>query len=227
MAEKKTCPSCQKEIDADAKKCPECQTELEILYWEIETESGEKVLHSGEQSVRSIREELISGKLKLSNRSRQYIEILQRVEDGKRDYGLKEEMEWKILRDYADQEFQLQVLYRPVPAYGKRVAQITAVIFGVIVAIGWTMDILLAAGINPLIALVISIALLGFTPTVVGLGIIAFGVGVAYDITFFSLIVRPPLALIAGLIVAIVVGLPIGFMIGVLIGLTRKKVLKV
>lgn len=226
MAAKKTCPSCKKEINANAKKCPECQKDLEILYWDIELESGDKALYPGEGAEPSIREQLVSGKLKLSNRCRQYINVLEGVEDGQEHYGLKKEMEWKTLRNYADGVFSLQALYNPFKAYGKRVAKITWAVIGAIVAIGWNMDILLTAGANPLIALVISVVLLLLTPTVVGLGIASFVVGSTYRFPPFSMAFRTLIAIIIAGLIGGAVGWTLGYLIGALVGFTKKKMLE-
>lgn len=226
MAAKKTCPSCKKQIDENATKCPQCKKELEILFWEIEPEPGNKVLYSGEGAEATIREQLLSGKLKLSDRCRQYINMLERVENGNEHYGLKREMDWKTLRDYANAVFSLQVLYNPVSAYGKRVAQVTWVVIGSIVAIGWNMDILLAAGASPLGAFVISAILLLLTPTVIGLGIASFVVGNIYRFPPLGMAIRTFIAIIIGGLIGGIVGWTVGYLIGVLIGLTKRKMLE-
>ncbi|MCK4816898.1 hypothetical protein KA005_14100 [bacterium] len=226
MAKKtKACPACGKQIDESAKECPECKKQLEILHWEIEQEFGEKVVFLEPNAEESVREQLISGKLKLNNRCRQFINTLQRVEDGKDHYETKQEMEWKTLRDYANSVFSLQVLYNPVQAYGKRVAFITWVIVGAITAIGWNTNILLAAGANPIVAVILSIVLLALLPTVVGLAIASIVVGGIYALPPLGMAIRSLIALLIGALVGGAIGWTLGYLIGVLIGTIKKKVL--
>jgi hypothetical protein len=226
MAEKRICPACKKEIKETATRCPECQKQLEILCWEIEQESGQMVLYSGEGAEASIREDLISGKLRLLNRCRQHVKVLERVEQGEEQYGLKKEMEWKTLRDYTDNVSSLQGLYNPVKAYGREVAMTTWKIAGIIIAVGWNTDALLAAGSNPLVAIVISSVLLLLTPTGIGLGIGSVVIGNIYHIPPLGIVIRNFVAIILGILVGGAVGWTLGYVIGALIGLTKEKVLE-
>lgn len=226
MAKKeKTCPACDKKIDDSAKECPECKKKLEILHWEVEADSGEKIVFSEPNTEDSIREQLISGKFKLINRCRQFTTVLQRVTGENDHYETKDEKEWKTLKDYANSSFSLQVLYNPVQAYGKRVAFIATATIGIITAIGWDTQMLLDAGANPIIAVILSILLLVLTPTVIGLAIGSYVVGRIYSLPPFGMAFRTFFAMVIGAIIGAAVGWTIGYLIGVIIGLTKKKVL--
>ena len=222
---KKICPACNKEIDELAIECPECEKQLEILCWEIEKESGEKVLFFGKTVEESIREHLLSGKLKLSNHCRQYIKILKRMEEGKEYYGLKKEMKWKTIRAYANSVFSLQVLYSPVKACGKRTAFITWAVIGIVAAIGWNIAALLSFGANPIVAILWSMILLLLTPTVIGLAIGSFVVSKFYSLPPFGMAFRTLFAIVIGVLIGAAVGWTVGYLIGVSIGAVKKKIL--
>lgn len=226
MAKKeKPCPACYKKIDESATECPECKKKLEILHWELEQDSGEKMVFSEPNAEDSIREQLISGKLKLINRCRQFTTALQRVVEEKDHYETKDEKDWKALKDYANSSFSLQVLYNPVQAYGKRVALIATVTIGIITAIGWDTQMLLTVGANPVIAVILSILLLVLTPTVIGLAIGSYVVGRIYGLPPFGMAFQTFFAIVIGAIIGAAAGWTIGYLIGVIIGLTKKKVL--
>jgi hypothetical protein len=199
---------------------------LEILHWEIEQESGEKALYFGEEAEKALREQLISGKLKLSNRCRQYVNVLERIEEGKEQSGLKQEKEWKTLRDYADGMFSLQKLYNPAKADGKRVARITWMVVGGIVAIGWNMQVLLTAGAPPFIAFVWSVVLLLLIPTVIGFVFGSVVVGGIHGLRPFRVAFGTLGAVLIGALVGGIVGWTFGYLIGIIIGLTKKRVLE-
>jgi hypothetical protein len=223
---KKLCPACQKEINESAKKCPKCNKKLEILNWEIEWDSGQKLQLSGPDAENSIRDQLISGQLKLENRCRQFVTSLQSVKDEKEYYEVKQEKDWKTLRDYANDIFSLQVLYDPQRAYGKKFALITTAIIGIITAIAWDSDLLLTVGANPIMAIICSVLLIALSPTVIGLFIASAIVGRIYHLSPFGLAVRTFVALFIGVVIGLVVGWTIGYLIGVVIGKTKKKVLE-
>lgn len=225
MATMKSCPSCKKEIDEKLVKCPHCQKQLEIQYWEIEQDNGEKILLTSENAESTIRNNLLTTKLRLTNRARQYTDMLKSIEDGKDQYVTKQDKGWKTLRDYADQVYSLQALYNPIMADGKKMAQNVFTIVGVITAIGWNTIPLVNAGANIVLAILISGVLLILTPTVVGMAIGSFVVGNMYGFPPFGMAVRTVVAIIVGLIVGGIVGWTLGFGIGALIGLTKKKVL--
>jgi hypothetical protein len=227
MAALKTCPACKKQIDEKATQCPECKKQLEILYWEIEQTTGEKVLYQDGEAKTSIRDQLLSGQMKLTDRCRQYLHALKSVEDGIDNYSVKNDLGWKTLRDYADKVFDLQVLYNPAMAYGKSTAQTTWVIVGFLVAIGWNADILIAAGANLIVAIVFSLVLLLLTPTVLGLGIASFILAGMYQLPAMGMAIRTFFAILIGALVGAAVGWTFGFAIGALIGLTKKKALSV
>jgi len=226
MAKKtKACPACKKDIAEDATTCPLCGKQLEILHWEIEQESGEKILIIDPNAADLIREQLLSGKLKLSNRCRQYIKALMKVEEGKDEYGIKKEMEWKTLKDYANSVFSLQVLYNPAGAYGKQTAGYAVYGIGAITAIGWNASALLANGAGIIATIFWSIVLLFTNLTVIGVFIVSFIISKIYDLPPFAMAFRSYIALLIGGIVGLVGGWPIGYLIGVFIGLSKKKVL--
>ncbi|MBU1163244.1 MAG: hypothetical protein KKA75_03740 [Proteobacteria bacterium] len=228
MAKKeKECPACKKNIDESAKECPECKKRLEILNWEIQQDSGESIVFSEPDAEEAIRERLISGELKLINRCRHFTTALQRVTDENDHYENKEEKEWKTLKDYANSSFPLQVLYNPVQAYGKRVAMITGVTILIITAIAWDTEMLIAAGANPVIAVILSVLLLALTPTVIGLAITSYVVGRIYSLPPFGMAFRTLFAVVIGVLAGGAVGWTVGYLIGVIIGLTKKKVLVV
>jgi uncharacterized membrane protein YccC len=209
---KKTCPACMKKIDESAKECPECKKSLEILHWEVEKESGEKVVCSGPNAKDTIRDQLISGELNLINRCRQFTTVLQSIQDEKDHYEIKKEKDWKTLRDYANTSFSLQVLYNPVQAYGKRAAIITAATIGIITAIAWDTEMLLATGANPFLAVILSILLLTLTPTVIGLAIASYVVGGIYRLPPFGMAFRTFFSIIIGALVGAAVGWTIGYL---------------
>lgn len=223
MAEEKICPSCRKAIDQKVKKCPNCQKQLEILYWEVEQHTGEKVLYSGEKAEVTIRENLIAGTLQLTYPCRQYVTLLKGVANGEDQYESLPDMGWKTLRDYADEVYALQVLYSPVMADGKRVAQQVWVLAGFVVAIAWNASPLLAIGVNPFVAILISIGLLILTPTIVGIAVGSVVVGGIYGFPPFGMAVRTGVAILVGAVVGGLISWTLGFAIGAIIGLTKKK----
>ena len=226
MAAKKTCPACNKQIPEAATECPQCKKQLETLCWEIERESNERVSFSGPGGVESLREKLISGELKLRDRCRQYTKVLERVEASEEHFGVKKEKEWKTLRDYANAEFSLQVLYAPVQACAKRGAMITGIVVGLLVAIAWNTSGLLAVGANPAAAVVLAIGMLLLFPTVIGLIIGSLVVSAIYRIPATGMGFRTLIAAILGLLVGLAVGWTVGYAIGALCGLRVKKVLE-
>ena len=123
----KTCPACKTKIDKKSDTCPSCGKQLEILYWEIEQASGEKMVLAGGEAEITIRDDLLAKKLTLSDPCRQIIKKLSRVVNGQDVYVIKEEKPLLKLKDYANSVFELQVLYNPASAYGKLVAKITGV----------------------------------------------------------------------------------------------------
>lgn len=226
MTEKtKPCPACNKQIDKSSKVCPECKKILRVLYWELEQASGKKTTYPESVAEAEIRERLISGDLTLSDRCRQYTDVLLGVTDGKDDYQSRNIEDWKTLKDFAGSCFSLQVLYDPVPAYGKRVAFITAITVGIIVAIGWNTSALLAVDANPIVAVILSALLLALTPTIIGLAIASFITGAIYDIPAMGMVWRTVFAIVIGGISGAVIGWTLGYLIGCIIGLTKKKVL--
>lgn len=226
MAKKtKECPACQKQISDDAKECPECKKTLEILHWEIELGSGEKLLFFEPTAEETIREHLVDRKLNLSNRCRQFIKSLARVEAGQDHYETTKELEWKTLRDYADKVFSLQVLYNPVQAYGKLAARITWIASGIIVAIVWNTEMLLANDAGIVGAILWSIVLLLTSPTIIGVGIVSFIVSRVYDLPPFAMAFRTFIGILVGAIAGAVIGWTAGYLIGVFIGLSKGKFL--
>jgi hypothetical protein len=226
MSAQKICPSCNTAINPTEKKCPNCKKALELTYWEIELDTGEKTLYVGDEAEANIREHLVSGKLKLVNRCRQYTTALEKVVDGNDQYINKTELEWKSLRDYTDRVFALQVLYDPIKAYGKQAAQTTWIIIGVIVAVGWNADPFLATGANLIVAIIISIVLLLLTPTVIGLIIAAYIAAAIFGLPATGIAFRSFISILIGMLAGGAVGWTIGNLIGVIIGSTKKKALE-
>jgi hypothetical protein len=218
------CPDCKQQVAEDAASCSSCGKHLKVLSWEIESASGEKLHLTEPDAVPSIRDQLIAGKLTLSDHCRQFIKALERVEADQDVYGIKKEREWKTLRDYASKSFELQVLYDPINAYDKQTAQIVTVIVGAIMAVGWNTEALLGYDANPIIAVLLSIFLLLTTPTVVGLLIASFIVSLIYDLPAFAMAFRSLAAIFVGGLAGLVVGWPVGYLIGMFIGLSKAKV---
>ena len=226
MSEQVNCPSCNAKINVTAQKCPNCKKILVITNWEIELDNGEKSLYFGEKAIVNIREHLVSGKIRLANRCRQYTSVLEKVIDGNDQYTTKAESEWKSLLDYADNVFTLQVLYDPVKAYGKQAAKTTWGIVGVIVAIAWYANLFLSVGANPLAAIVVSIILLLLTPTVIGLGIAAAIAAAMFNLSGVAIVIRSLISILIGVLAGGITGWTIGYLIGITIGSTKKKVIE-
>ncbi len=222
---KKRCPACERKVNEAATECPHCKKQLEVVWWEVQGGSGERLLFSGKGSIETIREQLISRQLQLSNRCRQYIEKLDRVVEGQDLYSLKKEMEWRSLRDYANKVFDLQKLYNPVEAYGKRSARITWAVVGAITAIAWNTSGLLMYGASPVVAVLLSILLLLLTPTIIGLIIGSVVISSIYNIPATGMGFRTVFAVLIGLAVGGAAGWTVGYLIGVFIGLGKKKVI--
>jgi hypothetical protein len=218
MAKNKTCPACAQETKDSETKCPRCGEQLEILIWEIELGSGECVRHS---NVEKIREGLLSGKYQLSDKCRQYKDVLSQISEGQRQYDRIDETKWHTIRIFAENEFSLLVLYDPRKAYGQRVTGITGGLVGGLVAIGWVASGLVAAGANPLLAIVLSVILLLSTFTVIGLFIAGNLIGNAYAVPWLGLVI---VAFIVGIVAGIATGFTIGRWIGFQIG-SRKPIM--
>ncbi len=121
----KLCPACKEQIDEKSKDCPKCQKKLEILYWEIEDQSGNKTVFSESEAESEIKKRLLNREFQITNRCRQFAKELKEVKEGVDEYGLKNEGAYLSIEDYANQVFSLQVLYNPAPAYGKLFARTT------------------------------------------------------------------------------------------------------
>jgi hypothetical protein len=221
MADDKTCPSCNKEIKASTTVCPQCREQLEIVVWEIELASGDCLHHS---QVEAIREDLLSGKFQLSDRCRQYKDVLVQINDGQKQYDKIDETKWHTVKDFADREFLLLSLYDPRKAYGQRAQEITGVLVGSLVAVYWIASGLMAAGANPVLAIVLSVILLLSTFTVIGLFVAGHLIGNAYGIPLLGLVI---VAFIVGIVAGIATGFTVGRWIGLQIGSRKPKLIAV
>jgi RNA polymerase subunit RPABC4/transcription elongation factor Spt4 len=215
------CPACHKIIKKSMNVCPECNTQLKVIFWEIENDFGKKILFDSEDLIKK---QLISGTLKLNNRSRKIEKILYKIEKGKKEYKILKEMKWKTLKDYANSVFSLQVLYNPIKAYEKRLGIIILLILAFITAICWNANILLSAGANLIVAILLSILLILLSPTIIGLCIASIIIGNFYNFPPLGLFIRTSIAIGIGAIVGGLFGFPIGYLIGYFIGKSKKVI---
>lgn len=221
----KTCPACQQEIDSSAADCPLCNRKLEILHWEIEPESGENFIFAGPEATNSIREKLLSNQLKIADRCRQYVQVLLKIEGDQPEYGIKNEMEWKTIRDYANPVFDLQMLYNPVGAYSKLTAKMVGYGLGALTALGYLISVLMENDAGIIASIFWSIVLLFTNLTVIGVFIISYIISRIYDLEPFAMAFQSYFSLLVGGIVGLIGGWTLGYLIGVFIGLSKKKVL--
>jgi hypothetical protein len=219
MANKVACPFCKKEIDATKSKCPSCKKELEVLFWEIETESGNTETYKGEGAEKVIRKKLLSGELKLSDRCRQYVNRIVNIEAGEAIYELKKDKGWKSVKESANKVLTLQELYNPTMAHGKEAAKIAWAIVGLISAVAYLTYYYTGAGHSGFIALLFGIGTIIISATGVGLLILAFIGGM-------NMLIQILIAMIAGVAIGAVVGWTFGLIIGAIVGSRKEKLLE-
>lgn len=223
---KKTCPSCQKEIPGSSTVCPQCKAELEVLVWDVEKSAGQQRLSfRGSAAVGMLRDALLSGEIKLSDPARQRIEVLAGVENGQHRFVIKKERKTKPLKHYASKIFELQVLFAPVKAYGKRWAMITWVVVGGCTALTWNAYGLVLLGSHPVIAAFVGALMLVSLPTFI-LALPVFVIAAkAYNVTFMPLIMRTFFSYVYGAIVGAAVGWTFGYLVGAMLGARKKPLL--
>jgi len=121
------------------------------MVWEIEMDSGEKILIDDAYKFENfVREKLISGELKLSNRFRNFHKAKRQQESPK-------EADWKIIRNHTDKIFDLEILYNPIKArvkeYGMQAAMLTWKIAGAIIAVWWNAIPFFNLDVSPILAI--------------------------------------------------------------------------
>lgn len=245
---KRPCPACGKKVVAGTAECPHCGREVERVCWELET-GGERRFFAGKKGLAELGAALVSGSVQLGDRCRQRIEWLdskegrttsgggsadeserQNVDQAEGENGganqrfvVKEERAWQTLGAYADSEFELRRLYDPVGAWGKRSAFVTWGVVGVVVAVAWNTDGLLAYGAHPIVALLLGAGMLLLLPTVIGLIVGSLVVGSLYGVPGMGMGFRTLVAAFLGVAVGAVVGWTFGYLVGAVIGMREPR----
>ncbi|MGD9161312.1 MAG: zinc ribbon domain-containing protein [Desulfobacteraceae bacterium] len=221
--DKESCPNCGEKISITDETCKHCKKQLEVTVWHIKKKSGETFTYTHPQAIENIKEGLISGKLKLTFQCKQTTKRLIYVE-GENDHWETEEKKWETLRDYTDRYFPLQVLYNASTVYG-RLGAIIGWIFGaIIITIWWNAGFLMQCGARILAAISLTVLLLLFTPTVIGLLIVAFIVSTIYDINnTVGVALRTLLSIGIGIIGGAIAGAIPCYILGYIFGLSKKK----
>ncbi|MFZ5563157.1 MAG: hypothetical protein ACOZBW_03840 [Thermodesulfobacteriota bacterium] len=85
---------------------------------------------------------------------------------------------------------------------------------GMLVMIGINMELLMSAGGGIIMSFVFSLALILLTPTVIGLVIAAWFIGLVADLPTFALVLRTLTAVLVGCVVVVALAYPLGLMKG-------------
>lgn len=224
MAKKEKCPSCGNAVNSGQVECPNCLADLIITRWEIEIIPKQILSFEGSTAIEEIKKKLLSGEIMLSDRSRRTTRVLERVTDNKEHYRITKEEPWKDLKQYADKVFEIQQLYDPASAIGKSYAMGFCLTVGILFTIGANTELLVQAGANIIIAIIIGAVALLVSPTLIGLAIVSVVAGMIYGLPLAALGLRCLLAMLVGLVLGFGVGWPVGYLIGSIVGGGKKVV---
>jgi hypothetical protein len=219
-------PSSQDPLLADSPQSQAVQSEADPLSdqdWEVTISTGERLLLSGKNAVPSLRQHLLAGKVKLGNRCRLHKPAASAVESNDESQRHKTPTEWKTLREYADDEFGLCVLYNPAKAWASRGAMISFFVMIVPVAAACNAFWLVLWGVETDTAFFWGTLLFLSKLTVIGFPFIVILIAKAYSIGALWICM---FAVPISLIVSVSAAFAPGYIIGGVLGMTRPKLLK-